>query len=207
MKLDVKHHFFLYPFFRWYSKTKLRRNFNRIELIGKVPPCDNAVVVISNHTSWWDGFWINYLNEKIFKRKFTFLMREDQLQKHWYFKYTGGIPIKKGTRSILDSLNYCARLLSNPNYLLTLFPQGEIQSIHKATFRFEKGIEWLLSHSQENVQVVFAANLVDYFSNSKPSLYIHYKEFKWQKKTISEIQQAYQTFYEHALDDQNNLPS
>ena len=206
MEPAVKHHAFLYPFFRWYISRRLKQHFHSIELIGNVPHNDGAILVISNHTSWWDGFWINYLNENRFQRKFTFLMREDQLQKHWYFKHTGGIPINKGSRSAIKSLAYCAQLLNSPNYLLLVFPQGEIQTMHATTFKFEKGIERIMANCPENVQMIFAANLIDYFSNAKPTLSIYYTEFDWKNKKLSDLQTGYQQFYRQAVESQLNRP-
>lgn len=205
MNIRVRHHRLLYPFFRWYAQRRINKEFHTTNLIGSVVPKYAAILVISNHTTWWDGFWINHLNESCFKKRFTFLMRNDQLQKHWYFKYTGGIPIEKGSRSAVESLKFCSTLLNSPKYMLLIFPQGEIQSIHKSTFIFEKGTEWLLKNSPSNIQLIFAANLVDYFSNAKPTLNIYYEEYCATEKSILAIQSAYQNFYERSIEKQINL--
>ncbi|MFA9390447.1 MAG: lysophospholipid acyltransferase family protein [Prolixibacteraceae bacterium] len=206
MKLAVKHHFLLYPFFNCLMQYQVKRNFYKIELVGKVEDKQKAVLVIANHTSWWDGFWINHLNQQLFKRKFTFLMREDQLQKHWYFKYTGGIPINKGSRSVIESLQYCKQVLTQSKYLMLIFPQGKIHSMYHSTFTFEKGLEIILKQTNDDVQVIFTANLVDYFSQAKPSVYIYFEEYSYVNQTISEIEAAYQQFYLRASHQQQKLP-
>ena len=195
MTNKVRHHFLLYPFFRSYINWKMKKNFHQVQLIGEVNDAGNAVLVISNHQSWWDGFWINHLNQALFQRKFCFLMSEEELQKHWYFKFTGGISIKKKSRSVIDSINYSAELLSCPEYLLLIFPQGQFQSMHQSTLRFEKGFESILKKCTSPVQLLFVANIVEFFSNPKPSVFIYYEEYRYNNQNLSDIRIAYQQFY------------
>ena len=72
------------------------------------------------------------------------MMLEEQLRRHWYFNYTGGYSVKKHSRSALESIDYTAELLTDPGNVVLLFPQGEINSLYKDTFVFEKGIERML---------------------------------------------------------------
>ncbi len=71
-------------------------------------------------------------------------MLEEQLRKHMYLNKAGGFSVRKGSRSIVESLGYTAELLNDKNNLVLMFPQGRIESMHKQDFVFEKGIEYVL---------------------------------------------------------------
>ena len=123
------------------------------------------------------------------------------LQKNWFFKYTGGFSISKNSKSVIETLNYSAELLSDKNNMVLMFPQGEIVSMHKANFEFEKGVEKILQRTKNEVQVLFVANIIDYLSEIKPSVYTYMSDYTG-KYTISEIEKAYNSFYQKSLETQ-----
>lgn len=197
--IKAKHHVFIYPMFKKLTGFLIKRNFSAVHYIGAFKDNGNAVLVISNHTSWWDGFWIMALNLKRIKRKFHFMMLEDQLKKHWYFQYSGGFSIKKGSRSAIESLNYTSELLQQKNNMVFMFPQGKIHSIYNSDIVFEKGADRILKKLDTENQIVLIANLVDYFSNSKPNLYIYFKTITVKDLEQTSLETAYKMFYENTL--------
>ncbi len=199
MILKAKHHPLIYPFFKGYALWKIRINFHKVKIIGDLAEKDLPVLIISNHLSWWDGFWVMYLNLKIFHRKFWFMMLEEQLKKHMFFNYTGGFSIKKGSRSIIETLDYTVGLLKNRENLVLIFPQGEIQSIQTRNIRFEKGIDHIISKVKGQAQIIFLVSMVEYFSNSKPTLYMHVSEFTGSDTGIIDTEKAYRMFHEKVI--------
>ena len=189
----------MYGFFKLYCIWKIRRNFHEVYINGNFSDKDLPVLLVSNHISWWDGFWAMYLNLKIFRRRFHFMMLEDQLKKYMFFNKTGGYSIKKGSRSIIESLNYTARLLSDKKNLVLIFPQGEIQSIYTGTLHFEKGLEHILKKMTSNAHLVFLVCLIDYFSRSKPGLYMYFKEYTENDYSTPDIEKEYNIFYAHCI--------
>jgi 1-acyl-sn-glycerol-3-phosphate acyltransferase len=198
----AKHHMILYPFFRNYVLLKMKKSFSAIEIFGNLQDDGKPLLCIANHTSWWDGIWVLYSNEKRFRRKFHFMMLEEQLRKNWFFRYTGGFSIKKGSRSVLESLKYAATLLNDPQNMVLMFPQGEIQSMHRHLFRFEKGIETILRNCTTDVQVIFQVNLIDYLSSPKPGLYQYLTTYNGNP-THTEMEDAYNRFYAECLTAQS----
>ena len=184
-----------------YTLVKIWYNFHKVEISCEFTEKNLPVLLILNHVSWWDGFWAMYMNLKLFKRKFHFMMLEDQLKKYWFFQKSGGFSVKKKSRSIIESLNYSVEILSDNHNLLLLFPQGQISSIHVSSFEFEKGVERILKKVSGKIQVIFAACLTDYFSESKPGLYIYLKEHEGKETDIDKIQQAYNQFYAGCITD------
>jgi 1-acyl-sn-glycerol-3-phosphate acyltransferase len=163
------------------------------------------VILISNHFSWWDGFWAMYLNLKVLKRKFHFMMLEEQLRKYRFFNYTGGFSISKKSKSIIETLNYTKELLSDNKNMVLIFPQGEIESMHKQLFRFENGLERILKDLKGKIQIIFMANLIDYFSSPKEGLYIYFSAYEKQDFKSESIEAAYNHYYLQCVEKQKLL--
>lgn len=195
MIYKASHHPVIYPFFKFYAIWKIKRNFHSVFINGNYINRGLPILLISNHSSWWDGFWAMYLNLKLFNRKFYFMMLEEQLKKHMFFNRTGGYSIKKGTKSIVETINYTAELLSDKNNLVLLFPQGKIESIYTHTHRFEKGIEHIIKKVKGNIQILFLVNLIDYLSNPKPGLYMYFIEYHGSDFTGEILEKEYNNFH------------
>jgi 1-acyl-sn-glycerol-3-phosphate acyltransferase len=140
MIIKAKHHFVIYPFFKFYAVYKIWRHFDRVFINGDYQEKNLPLLLISNHVSWWDGFWAMYLNMRLLHRKFYFMMLEEQLKKFSFFINTGGYSVKKGNRSIIESINYTIELLTDSKNLVLMFPQGKITSVYDRSIKFEKGI-------------------------------------------------------------------
>lgn len=194
----AKHSFFIYNFFKLYTIWKIRRNFHKVFINGEFADRQLPVLMISNHISWWDGFWAEYLNLKVFHRKFFyFMMLEEQLTKNNFLNYTGGFSIKKKSKSIIETLKYTAGLLEDNRNLVLIFPQGEIQSLYYNSVQFDKGLEFILKKTTGKVHLVFLVSLIDYFSGQKPGLYMYYTEYREEDMTIRAIEKEYGLFYSH----------
>lgn len=195
MIIKAKHNFFIYNFFKFYSLYKIKHAFSRVVTEGEFNDGGKAVVVISNHVGWWDGFWVMYLNLKIFRRKFHFMMLEGQLRKFWFFKYSGGFSVRKGSRSVIETINHAREIIENNGNLLLIFPQGRLESLYKSEFHFEKGIERILSGNEGKIHLIFMACLVDYYNDQKPSLYIYFSEQQTGELNSHALQENYNVFY------------
>ena len=77
--------------FSLYLKRLLKSSFKEFILINKLPMIDNSkgLIITPNHFSWWDGFFIYWLNKKLFKKNLFILMLEEQLKRYWFFRYLG----------------------------------------------------------------------------------------------------------------------
>jgi 1-acyl-sn-glycerol-3-phosphate acyltransferase len=201
MIIKARHHLFIYPFFKLYAVYKIRRHFHEVIISGEVREKGLPVLLISNHISWWDGFWAMYLNLKLLHRKFYFMMLEDQLKKYSFFINTGGYSVKKGSRSVIESLDYTVNILSDKRNMVLLFPQGRISSVYEQHIKFERGLERIMKEVQGRVQVIYMANLVEYFSEQKPSLHIYLMEFNKADCTMEDIEKEYNIFYSAAVDE------
>ncbi len=203
--IKAKHNGLVYPFFKWYAGFIIKRHYGTVRIVGEFTDRELPVLLLSNHISWWDGFWAMYINQKVLHRKFHFMMLEKQLRKYWFFRYTGGFSVRKQSKSVVESLNYAAELLTKNENMVLLFPQGEIHSLHNQNITFERGVERLLMNKEKGVQVLFLVNLVDYFSHRKPGIYLYLREYTEGAFDLAAIEQSYRAFYAEAVGKQSTL--
>lgn len=193
-------------FFRLYSRYRLRRNFLNIQFCGDFNDTGKSVLILGNHFSWWDGFIQNHLNNSVIQRKFHVMMLEEQLRRNMILNRTGAFSVKKSSRDIVESLHYCVELLKNPDNMVLIFPQGEIQTMHTRNFVFERGVEYILRQPQINIDLIFNVNLIDYFSKSKPSLNIYYKNYALKSPAdITQIERDYNDYVRECIEKQTEL--
>ena len=50
--------------FNWYLDAILKKDFSRIDVVGEWLVDEGSYLLIGNYVSWWDGFWVYYLNKK-----------------------------------------------------------------------------------------------------------------------------------------------
>lgn len=205
MILKAKHNIFIHSFFRWYAVRITNRHFRHVHVRGEFNELNLPVLLIANHISWWDGFWAMYLNVKVLRRKFHFMMLGEQLHKFWFFNYTGGYSVQKNSKSAVESLNYTAELLGHPENMVLLFPQGKIETMHKQYFQFEKGIGRILRGKEGLVEIVLMVNLVDYFSDPKPSVDMYIRSFLYSSGEPGDLQNAYNSFYMESVENHKSI--
>jgi 1-acyl-sn-glycerol-3-phosphate acyltransferase len=194
--IEAKQNKLYLGFISWYSRQLMKWHFKSIVMQGDCQISDEPILAISNHFSWWDGFIVQYLNQKKFGKNFYFMMLEEQLKKRMFLNKCGGFSVSKQPRELLYSINHAASLLGDKNNLVLIFPQGKIETKYMNPFKFERGIEEILKRTISRVQIVFIANLIDYFSNSRPSLFIHFQltDLGDQPGRMV-IEQAYNAFF------------
>jgi 1-acyl-sn-glycerol-3-phosphate acyltransferase len=187
-------------FFSWYSRQLMRWHFKSIRMEGDSGNTDAPILAISNHFSWWDGFLVQYLNQQKFGKDFYFMMLEEQLKKRMFLNKCGGFSVSRQPRELRRSILHAAALLENRQNLVLIFPQGRIETKYRFPFRFERGIEEIIKQTARPVQIMFIANLVDYFSGNRPSLFIYYRRADLGEKPGREtIEQAYNAFFSDCI--------
>ena len=201
--IRAEHIPFFVWFFNFYTELNLRKYFSRITVHQECEVSDLPLLIIGNHFSWWDGFFVVYLNTHVFRRSLYIMMLEEQLKHRKFLSKAGAFSIKKGTRSVIESMDYCIDILKDPGNLLALYPQGTFQSSYQFPFRFERGIMRIIDHAQNSFQLIFLASLTDYFSSKKPRLDFYLQTQNPDTlKSLSELEAAYNVFYSGCVKQQ-----
>lgn len=191
-------HSLLFPqLFRWYSLIEIRRKFEKHEIIClNEQETDLPVLLICNHISWWDGFWMLHLNMKLWKRKFYVLMDENNLAKNKWLSYAGAFSSDRQT--IRKSLNLCEEILQNRNHVLLYFPQGRLQSLYDHELKFKRGADYLIRHIGQDFTIILVANIIEYNKHKKPTIRSYCLKLRKDECTDS-LEDQYRRFYDQCL--------
>ncbi|MFP4288559.1 MAG: 1-acyl-sn-glycerol-3-phosphate acyltransferase [Bacteroidales bacterium] len=201
--IQANHTSWFQNLFDIYLRYSFKRHFHTIQIEGNIRDKGLPMLLIANHISWWDGFWLLHTNKKKFHRKFHVMMLEEQLKKNRFLSRLGAFSIKRKTRSALDSIHYARQILTSTSNLLLLFPQGEIQSQYKFPFVFEQGWQKILKDIHHPIQIVMVCNVIDYFSHQKPTLFQYlYSPDQNTELTCATIEKMYNNFYQQSISQQ-----
>ncbi len=199
--IPARHHPLIDRFFNWYLHKILKIDFQAIEVIGRWPNNLSSILVVGNHVSWWDGFWVYYLNKRFLKKRLYVMMLEEQLKPRMVLTRIGGFSINPGNRSVIESIDYAADKLKQPGNLVVMYPQGRIASSAAGVLQFQKGLEKVVKKSDIQ-QICFYVALTDYFSQRKPTLTFYLGVHTLNDASTQGIEQAFRMFYEKAVEQQ-----
>jgi 1-acyl-sn-glycerol-3-phosphate acyltransferase len=137
----------------------------------------HSYILMCNHFSFADGFLAYYLCNKAFwgknKMQRLYIMSlKKQMQKNKWLQYVGSFSIEPGRRSVQESFNYAAEVLSTPGNLLLFFPQGNLESQHITHIHFEEGLKEIVPLIKGPCQLIWCSTVLEYFESLKPT--VHY---------------------------------
>ena len=158
------------PYLTWLFK----RNFHEIQVLGTLPeiPDDLPVLLLPNHSTWWDGFFVYLLNKKIFHRTVYLMMLEKQLSKYKFFAKIGAYSIEpENRRSIIESLEYTVQLLNRDMSLVSVFPQGQLLPWQTRPLGYKRGVEWIIRTYGKPLTVLPLAIRTEFLGEKLPSVF------------------------------------
>ncbi|TKC04454.1 1-acyl-sn-glycerol-3-phosphate acyltransferase [Pedobacter frigoris] len=195
----------IYKIFSWYINYIVKRDFSAYTFNAIDTNRNEAILLFSNHFSWWDGFLMFQLNKVVFKKKFNVLVTSDDYARHWFLKYLGAFAADTKGKDVVETLNYAGHLLNDPDNLVLMFPQGKSYSSYVNSIGFEKGVMQVVNASKKKFQIVFAVTLSDYFGKRRPEMSTYLQ--KWEAEEYMSLQllkSEYNKHYNEALKSQNS---
>jgi 1-acyl-sn-glycerol-3-phosphate acyltransferase len=173
--ITARHNPIAQVLFDRYIMRLMRRSFHAAHLIGDVPELkpDKPLLLMPNHNSWWDGFFIHLLNKHSYNRKIYIMMLEEQLRKYWFFRSVGAYSIDPGKpRSVIESLEYTSGIMKQEGgaALFCLFPQGELLP-YGAPLNYERGYKWIVKRSDGAAILLPLAMKVEQRIEQRPEVF------------------------------------
>ncbi|MDA3818671.1 MAG: lysophospholipid acyltransferase family protein [Prolixibacteraceae bacterium] len=203
--IKASHHRIIAPLFYKYLFHIMNKDFEEVEMIGEWENDETkASLIIGNHVSWWDGFWMLHPNKKYLQKKLHVMILEEQLKMNKILSKVGAYSVDPGSRSVVESLNYSVELLNDENNSVVIYPQGKFSSFVAPGFKFKTGIEKILNKCKP-VQILFYTAFVDYFSNRKPTVFLYLGEVEFQRYGLEELSTKYRSFYMQSLNQHAKL--
>lgn len=188
----------LFQFFSWYIAYIIKKDFSSYTYDRLQIKEDEAILLLSNHSSWWDGFLMFQLNKVVFKKEFHVLVTSADYHKHWFLKYLGAFAAENKGKEVVETLLYAGQLLDDPKNLVLLFPQGKLYTSYINSISFEKGVMQLINASKKKFQIVFSATLTDYFNNRKPAAHSYLST--WEAEEYMSLQLLKRSYNRHYSD-------
>jgi hypothetical protein len=197
--------------FRVYVFRILKKHFASVSLLNKFPELDPILptLLIPNHNTWWDGFFIYFFNETVANQTIYLMMLNEQLKKYPFFSQVGAYGINPDNpKSTFTSLKYTLELLdrpTTPKSMVCIFPQGELQSWNPREIKFKPGIDWIIKKRENAVNLVPLAIRAEFLEDQLPQLFFmadknyildksSFKGLEWLtsicRKNLLNIQQA-----------------
>ncbi len=175
MMIQARHSRTAERIFEVYLRSLFRRHFHSLALLGDIPAVHSElpVLLLPNHSTWWDGFFAFALNKQLFKRPFYLMMLEEQLQKYRFFTRLGAYSVRPGSpRSVAETLQYTASVLSGqPPPLVCMFPQGELLPSHIRPLGYRRGAEHILTRAKAPLTIVPLAIRCEFLGEQLPDVF------------------------------------
>ncbi len=186
-------------------QRELDKFYKEIQINANCKNDEKSVLFIANHFSWWDGFLAEWVNQRIFQKRYHVMMLEKELEKRKFLSQTGAFSIQPNSKSSIESLKFAAQLLSDSGNWLTFFPQGKIQSIYRTDFEFLRGFEYIYKFRHNQFRIVMAAYFVDFLIGLRPKLNVYLKDFEPETEGLYALEKQYNDFYQQCLSKQKTL--
>lgn len=186
-----------------YLKLLLKKSFNDFRIINSLPIIDESksLVITPNHFSWWDGFFVYWLNKNLIKRTLYVMMLEEQLRRYWFFQKLGCYSVDlNDNKKMITSLKYSVDLFYKPKNLVTIYPQGKIQSFEIENLELKNGISYLCKQSKKEFQILPVAFKIEHTKEKLPIVYGRFGKLL-SSKQVANFPQIYNDEFVSNLED------
>ncbi|HOT97453.1 MAG TPA: lysophospholipid acyltransferase family protein [bacterium] len=172
--------------FHLYLLPAMQRQFHAVYLLGNEPawPAHTPLIILPNHSSWWDGFFVDLLNIRLWQRQLYVMMLEEQLRKRLFFRRLGVFSIDPATPGgVRSSLRYTRELLQGEaagRRVLCFFPQGELLPWQTRPLGYKPGLIWLLQHLEGPVCLVQLGIRIEFLQQQRPEVFLEFsRPLQW----------------------------
>ncbi len=134
--------------FRWWfaghARSRLRASFSAVRAEGmdhlRAALAAGPVLIVSNHTSWWDPMVVLYLTEHTLRCDGHAMMDAVNLRRLPFFAMVGafGVDLENPSDGA-SAIRYAARLLNAPGRMVWVFPQGAERPVTERPLGFRAG--------------------------------------------------------------------
>lgn len=195
--------FTVFNIFSWYIRYIIKREFSAHHCDELKANDEEAILLLANRFSWWDGFLMFQLNRLVFKKEFHVLVTDEDYKTHRFLRYMGAFAAENKGKDVIDTLLYAGQLLNDPSNLVLLFPQGKMYPAYVSSVVFEKGVMQVINASKKKFQIVFAANVID-CSTRKPLIQTYLKAWEAEEYiSLQLLKSEYNKHYSQAVKNQS----
>lgn len=162
----------------WFARDaeqRIRRTFGQVRIRGlehlRTALARGPVLVVSNHTSFWDPLCVLFLTRRVLRAEARAMMDAKNLMRLPFFALVGAFGVHKGEpRDALSAIRYAVRALERPNDLVWIFPQGKEVPITQS-LAFEGGASHV-ERLAKRASVIAIALRYEFGAGPMPSVWV-----------------------------------
>lgn len=140
-----------YRWFVGYARRYWKRHFHALRLSrasAPLPPADaGPLILYLNHASWWDPLTCLIVGDELLSDRIPYAPIDSaQLQRYWVFQNLGFFGVQKDSLlSLRKFISVGAHILSQPNRVLWMTPQGAFADVRQRPVVIQPGLTLLLN--------------------------------------------------------------
>jgi 1-acyl-sn-glycerol-3-phosphate acyltransferase len=166
--------------FAGHARARIQRTFERMSVSGleraRRISAEAPLLVVSNHTSWWDPLVILHASQHLLAADGHALMDAKNLRRLPFFALVGafGVDLESPMDGMV-AMKYAGRLLDRPGRLVWVFPQGMERPTTERPLGFRAGAAAIARVAHRAVTVP-AALRYEFAGTERPVLYLSFGE-------------------------------
>jgi 1-acyl-sn-glycerol-3-phosphate acyltransferase len=130
--------------FSGHARSRIQRTFGEVRVRGlevaRTLAADAPLLVVSNHTSWWDPLVALHVSTHMLGTRGHAMMDAKNLRRLPFFALVGAFGVDLDNPADgAAAIRYAARLLNTPNNLVWVFPQGTERPVTERPLGFRAG--------------------------------------------------------------------
>jgi 1-acyl-sn-glycerol-3-phosphate acyltransferase len=165
----------------WFAENaakRIRATFGKVLVHGLASARNEAagapLLVVANHTSWWDALVALYVTTHLLELEGYALMDAKNLVRFPFFGLVGAFGVDLGEpRDGVRAIRYASRLLDRPGRAVWLFPQGRERPITERPLDFRGGAAEI-ARVARNAVIIPAALRYEFGADELPHLYVSF---------------------------------
>lgn len=166
--------------FAGHARGRIHRSFAKVMVRGldaaRRVAETSPILIVSNHTSWWDPLVVLHLSQHVLKVDGYALMDAKNLRSLPFFGLVGAFGVEldrpaDGAAGII----YAARLLREQGRMVWIFPQGRERPVTERPLGFKPGAAEIARVAKKAVTLP-AAFRYEMAGDERPHLYISFGE-------------------------------
>ena len=130
--------------FAGHARTRIERSFGCVRVDGiehaRTALDAGPVLLVSNHTSWWDPLVVLFLTEHVLRCDGHALMDATNLRRLPFFALVGAFGVDRSSAADgAAAIRYATRLLDAPRRMVWVFAQGRERPVTERPLDFHGG--------------------------------------------------------------------
>lgn len=164
--------------FAGHARSRIHRTFGRVLVRGvdatRSRAAEAPLLVVSNHTSWWDPLVVLHASTHLIRTDGHAMMDAKNLRRLPFFALVGafGVDLDRAADGAA-AIRFSAKLLDRPGRMVWIFPQGAERPIHERPLGFREGAAHVARVAKRAVTIPAALHY-EFAGEELPRLYLSF---------------------------------